>query len=120
MAQSSDPVVMDHAWEDLDKGFTRLWVTLSQKSASKQVSMGKNSDLFKKKNPTSLPKSTKHPLCLGHCLCIPHPVSLSDPEDWKASLGALLGSQGRYWAGVGLEAKACRGRGWSYEKENSG
>lgn len=49
VAQSSDPVVMDHAWEDLDKGFTRLWVTLSQKSASKQVSMGKNSDLFKKK-----------------------------------------------------------------------
>lgn len=50
VAQSSDPVVKDHAWGDLDKGFTRLWVTLSQKSASKQVSMGKNSGPFEKKS----------------------------------------------------------------------
>lgn len=109
MAQSSDPVVMDHAWGDLDKGFTGLWVTLSQRSASKHVSMGKNSDLFEK-NPTTSPKSTKHPLCLGHGLCIPHPVGLSGTEDWKALLGALLGSQGRVLGRGGVGGQSLEGQ----------
>lgn len=71
MAQSSDPVVMDHAWEDLDKGFTRLWVTLSQKSASKQVSMGKNSDLFKKKIQLACPKAQSTHCVLGIACAFP-------------------------------------------------